>query len=107
MQYCKYGWTREKYSVRKADLWKQKLDLEITPKDLLLEELGLSKVSDRLSLKGFCTKEVESFNDKEKQHSREQKRSYLKAFYLRKKVKKSPLQGSTLVHGKAGKIQVK
>lgn len=79
----------------------------IQASDNLLEELGLSKVGDRLSLKGFCTKKVERVNDKETEHSREQKRSYLEAFFLRKKVKKSPLQNSTPMHGEGGKIQMK
>ena len=79
----------------------------IQASDNLLDELGLSKVGDRLSLKGFCTKEVERVNDKETEHSREQKRSYLEAFFLRKKVKKSSLQNSTTLHGKGDKIQVK
>ena len=59
----------------------------IIASDNLLEDLGLSKVGDRLSLRGFCTKEVERVHEKEAEHTREQKRSYLEAFFLRKKVK--------------------
>ena len=67
----------------------------IIASDNLLEDLGLSKVGDRLSLRGFCTKEVERVHEKEAEHTREQKRSYLEAFFLRKKVKKPPLQSSS------------
>lgn len=65
--------------------------------DSLLEDMGLCKVGDMLSLKGFCTREVEKDNSKEEEQKKEQKRCLLEAFFNRKKVKKSKLQSTSRI----------